>query len=205
MLTLIKNEPALRIASARGALCFACFSAFWTTLVFLLGQNFKPVILWLHSILHIPASASFVAGLFGLIGAFGALAAGVMGRLSDRMDAYKLSTFTLLLIILSFILFIFSGYNVVGLIIGVIVMDMGVQATHISNQTLIFALKPEARNRINTIYMVTYFLGGSAGTFLATQLWKSYQWNGVCAIGCVLSIITLFIHFLSHTRANKSV
>jgi predicted MFS family arabinose efflux permease len=203
MLTLIRSEPALRIASARGALCFACFSAFWTTLVFLLGQNFKPVILWLHSLLHIPASASFVAGLFGLIGAFGALAAGVMGRLSDKMDAYKLSTFTLLLIILSFILFIFSGYNVVCLIIGVIVMDMGVQATHISNQTLIFALKPEARNRINTIYMVTYFIGGSIGTLLASEAWKYYNWNGVCAVGILLSALAMIFHLLNQKNIQK--
>jgi len=191
LIDLVKNEPQLRIAALRGALCFACFSAFWSTLAFLLKQNFH--------------MGSDVAGEFGLVGAAGAVAAGLMGRLSDKMDAYKLSGFTILLILASFIIFYFSGHSIIGLVVGVIVMDMGVQATHISNQSIIFALKPEARNRINTIYMVTYFLGGSAGTFLATQLWKSYQWNGVCAIGCVLSIITLFIHFLSHTRANKSV
>ena len=203
MLTLIKNEPALRIAAARGALCFACFSAFWTTLVFLLGANFKAVILGLHNVLHIPASASFVAGLFGLIGAFGAVAAGIMGRLSDRMDAYKLSTFTLLLIVLSFIVFIFSGHSLFGLIIGVIVMDMGVQATHISNQTLIFALKPEARNRINTIYMVAYFIGGALGTFLATQAWKYWQWNGVCLVGILLSAIATIFHLFNQKNIQK--
>lgn len=191
LMHLVKHEPKLRVAALRGALCFACFSAFWSTLAFLLKQNFH--------------MGSDVAGEFGLVGAAGAVAAGLMGRLSDKMDAYKLSGFTILLILASFIIFYFSGHSIIGLVVGVIVMDMGVQATHISNQSIIFALKPEARNRINTIYMVTYFLGGSAGTFLATQLWKSYQWNGVCAIGCVLSIITLFIHFLSHTRANKSV
>jgi predicted MFS family arabinose efflux permease len=191
LIDLVKNEPQLRIAALRGALCFACFSAFWSTLAFLLNQNFH--------------MGSDVAGEFGLVGAAGAIAAGLMGRLSDKMDAYKLSGFTILLILVSFIIFYFSAHSMVGLVVGVIVMDMGVQATHISNQSIIFALKPEARNRINTIYMVSYFLGGSAGTFLATQLWKSYQWNGVCAIGCVLSITTLFIHFLSHTRANKSV
>ncbi|OIQ66969.1 inner membrane transport protein YnfM [mine drainage metagenome] len=107
-----------------------------------------------------------------------------------------------MLILVSFIIFYFSAYSIFGLIIGVIVMDMGVQATHISNQSIIFALRPEARNRINTIYMVTYFLGGSAGTFLATQLWKNYQWNGVCAIGAVLSIITLLIHFINHPKTT---
>ncbi|ASU36422.1 MFS transporter [Mucilaginibacter xinganensis] len=183
---LVRHEPKLRLAALRGALCFACFSAFWTTIVFLLKQNFD--------------MGSSVAGEFGLVGAFGAIAAGLMGRLSDRMDAYKLSGFTLLLILISFIIFIFSAHSIIGLIIGVIVMDMGVQATHISNQSIIFALKPEARNRINTIYMVTYFIGGSVGTFFATQLWKSYQWNGVCITGITISVITLIIHFANHPK-----
>ena len=178
---LVRQEPMLRLAAFRGALCFACFSAFWTTLVFLLKQNFN--------------LGSGVAGKFGLVGAFGAIAAGLMGRLSDKMDAYKLSAYTLSLIFSSFIIFFFSAHSIAGLIIGVIVLDMGVQATHISNQAIIFTLQPEARNRLNTIYMVSYFLGGAAGTLLATQLWKSYQWNGVCAVGITLSIITLVVHF----------
>jgi predicted MFS family arabinose efflux permease len=191
LIDLFKQEPKLRLAALRGALCFACFSAFWTTIVFLLKQNFN--------------MGSGVAGEFGLVGAFGALAAGLMGRLSDKMDAYKLSGLTILLIIISFVVFIFSSHSIAGLIIGVIILDMGVQATHISNQSIIFALKPEARNRINTIYMVSYFIGGSLGTLLATQVWNHYQWNGVCAIGIFLSTITLVIHLAHHQKmGNKS-
>jgi predicted MFS family arabinose efflux permease len=191
LLHLIKTEPALRLASFRGALCFACFSAFWTTLVFLLRQpQFN--------------AGSSEAGAFGLVGAFGALAASYMGRLSDRMDPYKLSTITILLIILSFIVFIFSGSSFAGLVVGVILLDIGVQATHISNQSLIFSLKPEARNRINTIYMVSYFIGGSAGTFLASQAWNSYQWNGVCIIGITLSVIVLIVHLLNRTKLKQT-
>jgi predicted MFS family arabinose efflux permease len=164
--------------------------AFWTTLVFLLKENFN--------------KGSDVAGLFGLVGAFGALAAGLMGRLSDKMDAYKLSIFTLLLIIVSFIIFIFSGNSIAGLVIGVIVLDMGVQATHISNQSIIYALEPGARNRINTIYMVTYFIGGGIGTFLASQAWNYYKWTGVCAVGIALSGIATVVHLLSHKNVQKS-
>jgi predicted MFS family arabinose efflux permease len=190
MLSLIKREPALRIASFRGALCFACFSAFWTTLAFLLKANFN--------------KGSDVAGLFGLVGAFGAIAAGLMGRLSDKMDAYKLSTFTLLLIIISFVIFIFSGYSIIGLIIGVIVLDMGVQATHISNQAIIYALEPGARNRINTIYMVTYFIGGGIGTLLASQAWNYYKWTGVCWVGIALSLVATIVHLFNHKNVQKS-
>ena len=189
---LVKEEPKLRLAALRGALCFACFSAFWTTIVFLLKQNFN--------------MGSGVAGEFGLVGAFGALAAGLMGRLSDKMDAYKLSGITLLLVLLSFVIFYFSAHSIAGLVIGVIVLDMGVQATHISNQSIIFALQPEARNRINTIYMVTYFIGGALGTFVATGLWKNYQWDGVCITGGALAIVTLVIHFANHrTAANPAI
>jgi predicted MFS family arabinose efflux permease len=188
MIDLFKHEPTLRLAALRGALCFACFSAFWTTIVFLLKQNFD--------------MGASVAGEFGLVGAFGAIAAGLMGRLSDKMDAYKLSAFTLFLILLSFVVFLFSGHSIAGLIVGVILLDMGVQATHISNQSIIFAMKPEARNRINTIYMVSYFIGGSTGTLLASIIWKTYQWNGVCAIGIALSVIALIIHFANRQKMS---
>ena len=189
LVTLIRDEPALRIASLRGALCFACFSAFWITLTFLLKENFN--------------EGSDVAGLFGLVGAFGAIAAGLMGKLSDKMDAYKLSAFTLLLITVSFIIFIFSGHSIFGLIIGVIVLDMGVQATHISNQSLIFALQPEARNRINTVYMVSYFIGGGLGTYLAGLVWSNYKWTGVCILGISFSVIAIVVHLLSHKVVQK--
>jgi len=191
LIDLIKHEPRLRVAALRGALCFACFSAFWSTIAFLLKENFN--------------KGSDVTGYLGLAGAFGALAAGAMGRLSDKMDAYKLSGFTILLIILSFVIFYFSAHNFVGILIAVIIMDTGVQATHISNQSIIFSLKAEARNRINTIYMVTYFMGGTLGTLLATQLWKNYQWTGVCLIGASLSLLTLVIHFINHPKPKEQL
>jgi len=188
---LFMNEPQLRFAALRGALCFACFMAFWTTLVFLLKENFN--------------LGSDAAGSFGLVGAFGAIAAGLMGRLSDKMDAFKLSFFTLSLILVSFVVFIFSGHSIIGLVIGVIILDMGVQATHISNQSIIFALSAEARNRINTIYMVSYFIGGSLGTLLVSSLWGNYHWMGVCITGIALSLIALVVHLFNHrSMQNKA-
>ncbi|WP_221269440.1 MFS transporter [Mucilaginibacter sp. X5P1] len=190
LIHLFKAEPKLRFAALRGALCFACFSAFWTTIVFLLKENFN--------------MGSDAAGLFGLVGAFGAVAAGLMGRLSDKTDPFKLSFFTLLLVLLSFVVFIFSGHSIIGLVIGVIILDMGVQATHISNQAIIFSLNAEARNRINTIYMVSYFLGGAAGTFLVSSLWGNFHWMGVCVAGIALSTIAIIVHLLNHkSMQNK--
>ncbi|AMR30171.1 MFS transporter permease [Mucilaginibacter sp. PAMC 26640] len=191
MVDLVKKEPKLRLASLRGALCFACFSAFWTTLVFMLKQNFN--------------EGSDVAGAFGLAGAFGAIAAGLMGRLSDKVDAFKLSTFTLLLVLVSFVIFWFSAYSIAGLIIGVIIMDMGVQATHISNQAIIFSLDPAARNRINTVYMVSYFVGGATGTFLATRIWGIYNWPGICVLAIILSSIAIVVHLLTRKTMQRGV
>jgi len=189
LITLVKQEPKLRIAALRGALCFACFSAFWTTLVFLLRE--PPF-----------NEGSAVAGAFGLIGAFGALAASLIGRLSDKSNPDRLITYTLLLLLVSFVIFYGFSHSLIGLIIGVILMDMGVQATHISNQAIIFGLNPNARNRINTVYMVSYFAGGSAGTFLASRVWGTYHWAGVCAIGITLSVIVLLVHLFNLKKST---
>jgi ABC-type microcin C transport system permease subunit YejB len=105
-----------------------------------------------------------------------------------------LPTITIVALLLSFVIYYFSAYSMVGLIIGVILMDMGLQGTHLCNQTIIFANNPAARNRINTVYMVSYFGGGAVGTFLGTQLWYRYQWTGVCLLGIIVSAITLLLH-----------
>ncbi|WP_345954715.1 MFS transporter [Mucilaginibacter sp. PAMB04168] len=190
LVSITRQEPKLRLAAFRGALCFACFSAFWTTLVFLLRE--PPF-----------NQGSAVAGAFGLIGAFGALAASFIGRLSDKADTNRLITYTLILVLASFVLFAVFSHSLAGLVVGVILMDMGVQATHISNQAIIFSLNANARNRINTVYMVSYFVGGSAGTFLAAKMWGSYHWTGVCAIGITLSAIALIVHLLSLLKKDR--
>ena len=75
------------------------------------------------------------------------------------------------------------GGTIIGLAIGGIVLDLGTQANLVTNQTRVYRLIPEARNRINTVFMVTYFVGGALGTFLAGFAWSWWQWNGVCALG----------------------
>jgi predicted MFS family arabinose efflux permease len=190
LISIIKEEPILRVAAVRGALCFAGFAGFWSTLVFLLAQpQFR--------------AGSEVAGAFGLVGAFGALAASQMGRLSDRGNGHWLTAMSIGIVIISFIIFGFSASSMAGLIVGVILMDMGVQAAHISNQASIFSIRPEARNRMNTVYMVTYFIGGSVGTLLATQAWHIYNWKGVATMGLILSVIALLIHLYFKPRSLK--
>jgi predicted MFS family arabinose efflux permease len=147
-----KKEPSLRLATLRAALAFAGLSAFWTTLVFLMEDNF--------------GFGSSVAGAFGLFGIFGALGATVVGKLNNKVSKNKIINYSIVILILSWILFLFSGNSLVGLAIGVIIVDLGLQALHITNQNIIFSRNLEARNRVNTIYMVGFFIGGALGTAL---------------------------------------
>ena len=180
---LVKTQPLLRLAAVRGAFAFACFGGFWTTLTFLLEEP--------------PFNAgSELAGSFGLIGAGGALMASVMGRISDRFNTRHIITATIIMIILSYIVFGTFNQSLFGLIVGVILLDLGLQATHIANQAMVFSLIPQARNRLNTIYMGSFFVGGALGTFLASQAWQVWNWNGVVVVGLLCSSLALIVHLL---------
>jgi predicted MFS family arabinose efflux permease len=79
-------------------------------------------------------------------------------------------------------------------VLGVILLDVGVQAAHISNQTLVFSLRPEARSRLNTVYMTGYFTGGSIGSVVGGLAWMHFGWLGVCAVGGALVALALLVH-----------
>jgi predicted MFS family arabinose efflux permease len=170
LIPLARKLPALRQAAIMSGFAFGAFSAYWTTLVFFLE---KPPY-------HYGAQ---MAGLLGLAGVAGALAAPAVGWLSDRGYPRLASGCALLIGMIAFGLLWTVGGTITGLAIGGIVLDLGTQANLVTNQTRIYRLIPEARNRINTVFMVTYFVGGALGTFLAGFAWSLWQWNGVCALG----------------------
>jgi predicted MFS family arabinose efflux permease len=170
VIPLARKLPALRQAAIMSGFAFGAFSAYWTTLVFFLE---KPPY-------HYGAR---MAGLLGLAGVAGALAAPAVGGLSDRGYPRLASGCALLIGMIAFGLLWTVGGTITGLAIGGIVLDLGTQANLITNQTRVYRLIPEARNRINTVFMVTYFVGGALGTFLAGFAWSRWQWNGVCALG----------------------
>jgi len=179
--TLVRELPPLRRSALVGASIFAGFSVFWTTLAFYLES---------------PAYryGSDVAGFFGLIGAVGALAAPLAGSLTDKHGARYAITVSIVLSLASYVLLGLAGGLLVGLVIGVILLDVGVQSTHISNQTLVFSLRPEARSRLNTVYMTGYFTGGSLGSVLGGLAWTHFGWPGVCAVGGAFVALALLIH-----------
>ncbi len=188
---LLRTEPVLRETSIFGGLVFAAFSVFWVTLVFFLGT--PPY--------HF---GSEVAGLFGLVGVAGALAASLTGKLSDRIDARIMTGVMIVLTLLAFIVFWFLGHMLWGLILGVILLDLGTQGAHISNQTRVFSLSAEARSRLNTVYMVFYFVGGSLGSLLGAYGWSVARWTGVCTVGTLLLVVALVVYILGSKRFKVS-
>ena len=101
------------------------------------------------------------------------------------------------MILLAWASLFFCGNNYAGIITGVILIDIGMQCIQLSNQTSIFDIYPSASNRVNTIFMTTYFIGGSLGTFLAGSSWQTWGWSGVVGTGVILTIISLSITLYS--------
>jgi MFS family permease len=157
---------------------FAAFTAFWTTLVFLLET--PPY--------HYGAQA---AGLFGLVGAAGASVAPVAGKLSDRRSPRFVISIALGFVLAAYGVFWAFAFHLWGLVAGVLLLDIGVQGAQVANQTRVLSLRPDARNRVNTVYMICYFGGGSIGSLLATWGWSHWQWTGVCAGGVVFVLVAI--------------
>ncbi|HVJ48501.1 MFS transporter [Desulfitobacterium sp.] len=189
---LVIKQPVLRKTSFMGGMLFGAFSLFWTTLVFFLEQ--PPY-----------AYGSEVAGLFGLVGVVGASMAPLAGRLADKNSPRSVAGVAAGIALLSFVILGLLGKQLWGLILGVILLDLGVQSAQIANQTQIYTLIPNARNRLNTVYMVTYFGGGALGSTLGVYLWSVRGWQGVCWGGLsmvLLSLIAWGLNFREHGPKN---
>jgi predicted MFS family arabinose efflux permease len=186
---LIVEQRTLREAALIGAFMFGGFSVFWTSLTFLLeGPHYQ--------------YGSGVAGLFGLVGVVGAAAASVIGRLSDRISPRIMVGFAIIMAIVSYLFFWLVGTMIWGLIVGVVLLDLGVQGGQVSNQARIYSLLPEARSRLNTVFMVSSFFGGAIGSSLGSYAWSSWGWTGVCAVGG--SMVTLaFLIWLAHRISDN--
>ena len=189
--TLFRTQPLLRESSVIGALVFASFSCFWTTLAFLLSSHY--------------GLGAGVAGTFGVVGAAGAMVAPLAGRLADKHGSRWVISVGMGLLASSYVLLwveeaahCSTAFHVVALVIGVVVLDMGAQMTQVANQTRIFGLVPSARSRLNTVYMTVYFSGAAAGSALATIAWVHWGWNGVCLLALVLIALAALWHATGH-------
>lgn len=189
----VKELPSLRLAALRGGLAFGSFSVFWTVLAFRLEQ--APYF-----------AGSDVAGMLGVIGIVGAMGASLGGYLSDKMKRNTILVISSITLIVSWAVFGFFDYTYLGLIIGIILLDLGLACLNVTNQFIVYSTHPEAANRLNTVYMVSYFVGGSMGTFFAGIAWTHYQWNGVAFVGMSLAVLCLICHLIFYrgTNMNKS-
>lgn len=178
LLRLWSEEPRLRRATLTQGLLFAVFSAFWTILALHLEQ--PPF--------HLGAD---IAGLFGIIGVVGVLAAPIAGRLADRRGPGRVVSTGAFAALLAWL--VLAGWNsLTGLIFGVILLDFGMQSAMVANQQIIYGLKPQARNRVNSLFMVGMFIGGSLGSGGAMLAWKVADWQGV-AISAIAVALTAFL------------
>ncbi|ATB44523.1 MFS transporter [Corallococcus macrosporus] len=178
LIHLARTEPVLRLHAVLGALSFGAFSVFWSTLA-----------LYLQSLPQ--KYDAQVAGLFGVVGVAGAAVAPVVGRYADQRGDRRINAGAIVVLLLSFVVMWPLGRWLWGMALGVVLLDLGVQANQISNQTRVYSLRPEARSRLNTLYMVTYFAGGAAGSWLGTFAWTHWGWTGVCTSGAALCVVAL--------------
>ena len=176
--SLVRDYPALRIYSLRAGLAFGSFLAMWSCLAFKMGQ--APFY-----------AGSDVIGFLGLCGIAGALTASFVGQAVKKVGVRRFNYIGDVLLLLAWFFLSVCGDTYVGIVLGVLLIDIGMQCIQLSNQTSIFELCPAASNRVNTIFMTTYFAGGSLGTLLAGSCWELAGWWGVTAAGVSLVTVSL--------------
>lgn len=184
LFSLVIEYPQLRISSLRAGIAFGSFLALWTSLAFKMGQ--APFF-----------AGNNIVGLLGLCGIAGALTASYIGKYVHVLGVKRLNYIGCGLIFVAWFSLYFGQDSYVGIITGIFIIDIGMQCIQLSNQTTIFALNPKAANRINTIFMTTYFIGGSVGTFLAGTFWHWFGWQGVVGTGIALTACSFMINIFA--------
>jgi predicted MFS family arabinose efflux permease len=190
--SLFIKDSLLRTRALLGCLTFANFSILWTSMAFLLASppfNFS----------------EGVIGLFGLAGAAGALGARPAGGFADKGKAHMTTTIGLVLLLLSWIAVALGQFSIIALIIGILVLDLTVQGVHITNQTVIYRMMPEARNRLTAGYMTSYFIGGAAGSLISASAYQHAGWNGVCIAGAIVALLNLVVWWRGYHRQAGSI
>jgi predicted MFS family arabinose efflux permease len=185
---LWKRERALRSAAMMQAALFGSFTAFWTILaLYLQTPRFN--------------LGADVAGLFGIVGAVGVFAAPLAGRMADRNGPHFVVLLGAILAVVSWAIFGLWA-SLIALVVGVIVLDFGIQSALVSNQHIVYALDHEARSRLNTIFMTAMFLGGAAGAALATAAWSYGAWPAVSILGAALAMIGLVVRLVGDRSSH---
>lgn len=175
---LYLTERTLRVRGTFALLIFAAFSVLWTSMVLPLSAP--------------PLSLSHTQiGLFGLAGVAGALAAARAGRLADQGLGNRTTGIALALLTLSWLPTAFVESSLLAMVVGVVLLDFAVQAVHVTNQSLIFAARPDAQSRLVGAYMCFYSVGSGLGAIAATYTYAHFGWVAVCLLGAGISVVAL--------------
>lgn len=187
---LFVQERVLRIRAILALLIFTAFSILWTSVVLPLSAP--------------PLSLSHTAiGAFGLAGIVGALVAARAGKLADQGHGQRTTGIALLLLLISWWFISFTEQSLLALVIGIVLLDLAVQAVHVTNQSIILTLRMEARSRLTAGYMVFYSIGSATGSIASTQIYSHYGWNGVCWLGASVSAVA-FLFWAVTLRATNA-
>lgn len=181
---IVASNARIRLYAIRAAFSFGSMMAIWSCLAFRLAQ--APFF-----------SGSEMVGTLGMCGIAGALAASGLGKLVNQWGIRRMSIYGACLQLVAWATAYLFGDTYLGLIVAIILVDIGLQCLQLSNQSGCIQEMPEASNRANTIFMTTYFIGGSFGTYCAGLAWTHEGWMGVCAVGAVLAAISLSITICS--------
>ncbi|WP_241385408.1 MFS transporter [Rhodococcus sp. CH91] len=176
LVTLTLAHPRLRTRSILGALSFASVSALFSTMAFLLSD--PPFGL-----------DDLQIGLVGLAGVAGALGATAAGRLVDRGYGPRATAVGVFTLVASWAALAAGGTSLVWFVVGMVVVDLALNLVHITNQNIVYALDPDARSRVNSVYMTAYFVGAASGSALGTAAWTAGGWSGVCVLGVGLALL----------------
>lgn len=182
IVSLTKEHPKALTYSIRAGLCFGSFLGLWACLAFRMKE--APFF-----------QGSDVVGMLGICGIAGALTASNVGRFVPKYGVERINNIGATIILLTWVSLAFTHNSYVGIIVGIILMDIGMQCVQLSNQSATMRLSTSAASRMNTVYMVTYFIGGSVGTFMAGTLWSWFGWMGTVLSGiAMVAMAILFTH-----------
>ncbi|EKN4764018.1 MFS transporter [Yersinia enterocolitica] len=176
---LWKSEPQVRGATLTQAMLFASFSVLWTVLPFWLAHRYD--------------YGAGITGTLAALGLIGILCAPLAGSFSDRQGPFRMVVFGVILMLLAWTVF-WRWNSIVGMVVGILLLDAGEQCVLIANQHTIYSLRPDARNRLNTLFMCVMFIGGACGSLTATWLWETtHSWALISSAGCGLVIMGMLI------------
>ncbi|PLL54740.1 MFS transporter [Klebsiella michiganensis] len=184
MLTLLRQEIVLQVRGVLALLMFAAFNIFWSALVLPLSA---PPFGFSHTEI----------GALGLVGAIGALAAGRAGKWADRGYGQRTSAVALVMLLVAWWPLSLMAWSPAALLAGIVLLDLGGQALHVTNQSMIFRTRPEAHSRLVGLYMLFYALGSGLGAVSTTAVYARAGWQGVCLLGASVSLLALLFWLMT--------